>query len=79
MLGDHNCLLSQSQSERHSTWPFRIKGVEQEVAVRGNLRAADGRDLLAMCLAGSGIMRLAENVAMPLTRISALQTLLQEF
>ncbi len=79
MLRDHNCLLKQRASGVQDSWPFKIKGVHQEITVAGNLRSGHNRDLLALCLADFGIMRLCETIALPLTRSGALKILLGEF
>lgn len=78
-LARHNCLMWQSPMERLNRWPFVIEGQREEVPVRGNFRSSDGSTLFQLCLAGVGIMRLAEHLAVPAIRAGQLMPLLADY
>lgn len=78
-LAKHNCLLWLGPQEHLNRWPFRIADEEAEVAVRGNFRSGDGLALFDLCVAGVGVMRLAEHLARPAIRDGKLVPLLEPF
>lgn len=75
-LTRHNCLLWQAPMDRLNRWPFIVEGVPEEVAVSGTFRSSNGSSLFEMCVAGVGIMRLAEHLALPAIRAGRLVALL---
>ncbi|WP_332824328.1 LysR family transcriptional regulator [Ramlibacter sp.] len=78
-LDRHNCLMWQSPMERLNRWPFVIAGQREEISVRGNFRSSDGPTLFQLCVAGVGIMRLAEHLALPAIREGRLVPLLADY
>ncbi|TFY98694.1 LysR family transcriptional regulator [Ramlibacter rhizophilus] len=78
-LDRHNCLMWQSPMERLNRWPFVMQGEREEISVRGNFRSSDGPTLYQLCLAGVGIMRLAEHLATPAIREGRLVPLLTDY
>ena len=77
-LAQHNCLMWQAPMEHLNRWPFVVNGGRQEIAVQGNFRSSDGTALFQMCVAGVGVMRLAEHLALPATRSNVLVPLLAD-
>lgn len=75
----HDCLLWQGAWEHLNHWPFRIDGKLVRLAVNGRFRSGDGGTLFQLCTAGSGVMRLAEHLAVPAARDGRLDVLLEEF
>ncbi|MGV8823675.1 LysR family transcriptional regulator [Methylibium petroleiphilum] len=78
-LGRHNCLLWQGPMDHLNRWPFVVNGVPQEVPVQGSFRSSDGTALFEMCVAGVGVMRLAEHLALPAIRRGVLVPLLADY
>jgi DNA-binding transcriptional LysR family regulator len=78
-LGGHNCLLWHTSQDHLNRWPFMINGERQEVTVQGNFRSSDGTTLFQLCMAGVGVMRLAEHLALPAIRSKALVPLLGDY
>ena len=78
-LDRHNCLLWQAPMDRLNRWPFMINGKRQDIGVHGNFRSSDGTTLFQMCVAGVGVMRLAEHLAVPAIRSKALVPLLSDY
>lgn len=78
-LARHNCLMWQSPMERLNRWQFMINGRREEISVRGNFRSSDGPTLFQLCVAGVGIMRLAEHLALPAIRQARLVPLLSDY
>lgn len=78
-LGNYDCLMWEGAREHLNRWPFRVEGALQTVQARGRFRSNNGMSLYEMCLAGSGIMRLAEHLARPAIRQGLLSPLLEEF
>ncbi|HET9822991.1 MAG TPA: LysR family transcriptional regulator [Burkholderiaceae bacterium] len=76
-LARHEGLLWEPPMEHLNRWPFVSDGHAQEVTVRGRLHSSDGSALFQWCLAGAGVMRLAEHLALPAIRRGALVPLLQ--
>lgn len=56
-LAAHNCLRFNFRSAE-AGWPFRSDGVDQLLAVRGNIEANNGETLHQLVLQGVGIARL---------------------
>ncbi|AQH03894.1 LysR family transcriptional regulator (plasmid) [Burkholderia sp. KK1] len=78
-LTKHTCLTWESPREHLNQWPFMINGKLERVAVRGSFRSTDGTTLFQLCVAGVGIMRLAEHLALPAIRRGELVRLLCEY
>ncbi|GGD73233.1 MULTISPECIES: LysR family transcriptional regulator [Caballeronia] len=78
-LTKHACLTWESPREHLNQWPFIINGKLERVAVRGGFRSTDGTTLFQLCVAGVGIMRLAEHLALPAIRRGELVRLLSEY
>lgn len=78
-LTKHTCLTWESPREHLNQWPFMINGKLECVAVRGSFRSTDGTTLFQLCVAGVGIMRLAEHLALPAIRRGELVRLLCEY
>ena len=47
--------------------------------MRGNFRSSDGSTLFQLCVAGVGVMRLAEHLALPAIKSGALVSLLADY
>lgn len=78
-LARHNCLMWQAPTEHLNRWPFAVDGKRHEVPVQGNFRSSDGTVLFQMCVAGVGVMRLAEHLALPAIRGKVLVPLLADY
>jgi DNA-binding transcriptional LysR family regulator len=78
-LAEHSCLLWDSPHAHLNRWPFLIDGAVQPVNVRGTLRSSDGLALFSLCVAGMGIMRCAEHLALPAIRSGRLVPLLGDY
>jgi DNA-binding transcriptional LysR family regulator len=78
-LDKHACLTWESPREHLNQWPFTINGRIERIAVRGGFRSTDGTTLFQLCVAGVGIMRLAEHLALPAIRRGALVPILSEY
>ncbi|WP_336470418.1 LysR substrate-binding domain-containing protein [Caldimonas tepidiphila] len=75
-LDRHDCLLWQPPMDHLNRWPFMIGGQRQDILVRGGFCSSDRTSLFQMCVAGVGIMRLAEHLALPAIRSEVLVPLL---
>jgi DNA-binding transcriptional LysR family regulator len=78
-LARHNCLLWHAPHDHLNRWPFMINGKPEEIAVQGNFRSSDGSTLVQLCVAGVGVMRLAEHLALPAIRGKTLVPLLSDY
>ncbi|MBL0420695.1 LysR family transcriptional regulator [Ramlibacter sp. AW1] len=78
-LSRHNCLMWQSPMDRLNRWPFMISGSREEFAVNGSFRSSNGWSLFQLCVAGVGIMRLAEHLAVPAIQSGQLVPLLADY
>jgi len=78
-LGRHNCLAWSSPMDHLNRWPFMVNGQRQEILAQGSFRSADGTALFEMCVAGVGVMRLAEHLAIPAIRSKELVPLLTNY
>ena len=56
-----------------------MDGVVETVAVEGDFRSANGFSLAQICLAGHGVMRMAEHLANPAIARGDLVPLLSEY
>lgn len=78
-LERHNCLMWHGPLDHLNRWPFVINGEAKQMPVRGNFMSSDGMTLFQMCIAGAGVMRLAEHLAVPAIRSGALLPLLSDY
>lgn len=78
-LSRHACLTWEAPREHLNQWPFMLNGRLEKIAVQGNFRSTDGTTLFQLCMAGMGIMRLAEHLALPAIRTGRLVPLLAEY
>ena len=78
-LSRFDCLLWQGAQEHLNRWPFVVDGSPVSVPVSGPFRSDNGMALYQMCLAGVGIMRLAEHLACPAIADGRLAPLLAGF
>lgn len=78
-LERHNCLLWEPPMEHLNRWPFVLNGKRQDLLVKGRFRSSDGTALFQMCVAGVGVMRLAEHLALPAIRSQVLVPLLVDY
>jgi DNA-binding transcriptional LysR family regulator len=56
-----------------------VKGKLEKTSVQGRFHSSDGTTLYQLCLAGMGIMRLAEHLALPAIRKGELVQLLSDY
>jgi len=77
-LQQHNCLTFTFRRSRNG-WPFRVKGEDQELIVRGNLQLNNGQTMLQATLAGLGVARFGAFLAAPAIKTGALVPLLEKF
>lgn len=75
-LSLHNCLLWSGSQENLNHWPFLVHGELRKFNAQGNFRSSNGMTLFQLCLAGVGVMRLAEHLAVPAIRQNKLVHLL---
>ncbi len=66
--GQHRCLLWDGMHKHLNRWPFIIDGRLVHIVARGGFHSDNGSSLYQLCLAGMGIMRLAEHLALPAIR-----------
>jgi DNA-binding transcriptional LysR family regulator len=78
-LGRHNCLMWDGQHDHLNQWPFLLNGKAEKLPVQGKFRSSDGSTLFELCVAGIGIMRLAEHLAVPAIRNGKLVPLLSDY
>ena len=77
-LSTHNCLMWSGAQEHLNAWPFVVEGERRAFVARGNFGSSSGMTLFQMCVAGTGVMRLAEHLALPAIRRGELLELLTE-
>lgn len=77
-LAAHNCLMWAGSQEHLNDWPFVVDGLRRSFVARGNFRSGSGMTLFQMCVAGTGVMRLAEHLALPAIARGELVQLLGE-
>jgi DNA-binding transcriptional LysR family regulator len=78
-LQKQNCLMWHGSQEHLNRWPFRIDGELHELTARGNVSSDNGQTLFQLCVAGVGIMRCAEHLAVPAIKLGILVPLLSQF
>lgn len=78
-LTQHNCLEWQGEHDRLNHWPFKNAEDTAPFVARGNFRSSNGLTMFAMCVAGVGIMRMAEHLALPAIRNGTLVRLLEHY
>lgn len=78
-LAGANCLMWEGRRGHLNRWPFLVDGAVETVAVEGDFRSANGLSLVQICLAGHGVMRMAEHLANPAIARGDLVPLLSEY
>lgn len=78
-LSRYNCLLWEGPRGHLNRWPFLVDGRRETVTVSGNFKSSNGLTLVQLCLAGVGIMRMAEHLAVPAVGEGRLVTLLDDY
>lgn len=78
-LARHTCLMWEPPRDHLNQWPFMVNGKLEKTSVQGRFHSSDGTTLYQLCLAGMGIMRLAEHLAVPAIRRGALVQLLSDY
>lgn len=78
-LSRHACLMWEAPREHLNQWPFMVNGQPEKLTVQGNFRSTDGTTLFQLCMAGMGIMRLAEHLAVPAIRRGDLVPILSDY
>lgn len=78
-LKSHNCLMWKGNAQHLNTWPFYESKRRSTIRVDGSFRSNNGNALIEACIDGVGVMRMAEHIAVPLTKSKKLVQVLQEF
>lgn len=78
-LRQHKCLMWDGPHDHLNQWPFLVNGKTERFPVQGSFRSSDGSTLFELCLAGIGIMRLAEHLALPAIRSGRLVPVLSDY
>jgi len=78
-LARANCLMWEGRRGHLNRWPFLVDGAVETVTVTGDFRSANGLSLVQLCLAGHGVMRMAEHLANPAIARGDLVPLLGEY
>lgn len=77
--GQHHCLLWEGANKHLNRWPFRIDGRIEHFEAQGNFHSDNGSTLYELCVAGVGIMRCAEHLALPAIRRGDLVEVLADY
>lgn len=77
-LKNRNCLMWKGNAHHLNTWPLFESDSRKTIRVYGNFRSNNGMSLIAACLDGIGIMRMAEHVALPLIELGKLVQVLKD-
>lgn len=72
------CLAWDSGRDALNHWLFDLNGVRHSFHARSRLRCNQGMSLFELCLAGEGVMRVAEHLARPAIREGRLVHLLAD-
>lgn len=59
------CIAWDASREHLNHWNFWINGTKQEFVAKSRFRSNQGMSLFGLCLAGQGVMRVAEHLARP--------------
>ena len=78
-LARHRCLMWEQPRDHLNGWPFMINKKRETIPVQGSFHSIDGTTLYQLCVAGMGIMRLAEHLALPAIRRGELVHLLSDY
>ena len=78
-LARHSCLMWAPPRDHLNRWPFMVNDQREHIYVQGRFHSIDGTTLYQLCLAGIGIMRLAEHLALPAIRRGELVPLLSDY
>jgi len=77
--GQHQCLLWEGMNKHLNRWPLRIDGRIEHFEARGSFHTDNGSVLYELCVAGMGIMRCAEHMALPAIRRGDLVEVLGDY
>ena len=77
--GHHKCLAWDGMHKHMNRWPFIINGTLEHLQVRGYFHSDNGSTLYQLCVAGVGIMRLAEHLALPAIERGDLVPILSDY
>ncbi|WGH78723.1 LysR family transcriptional regulator [Jannaschia ovalis] len=64
-LGALPCLAWDGSRDHLNRWPFTVAGAPVILRAESRFRSNQGMSLVEMCLAGFGVMRMAEHLARP--------------
>jgi len=78
-LNGHDCLMWTGSQAHLNRWRFVDGGRAQDVAVSGRFHGDNGMALFQLCLAGMGVLRVAEHWALPAIARGDLVPLLADF
>lgn len=73
------CLSWCGARDHLNRWTFLVEGRERHFYADGRFRSNEGMSLYQMCLAGFGVMRLAEHLARPAIQSGRLVQLLADY
>ena len=76
-LARHSC-LTLSHIPGSARWPFRVKGEQVRIDVRGAIAADSGHMLMKLAIEGAGIVRLGDNVVANAIKEGLLEPVLQD-
>jgi len=77
--GQHHCLLWEGMNKHLNRWPLQIDGRIVHLEVQGTVHSDNGSTLYELCVAGVGIMRCAEHLALPAIRRGDLVEVLADY
>ncbi len=78
-LAGHNCLMWTGSQAHLNRWPFVQGGRTVHIPVSGAFHGDNGMALFQLCLAGVGVLRVAEHWALPAIARGDLTPLLGDF
>jgi len=78
-LHEHNCLMWEGFQAHLNRWPFLASDQRIHIPVQGNFRSTSGQTLFELCVAGVGIMRLGNHLALPAIEKGILVPVLSDY
>lgn len=72
------CIAWDASRGHLNRWTFLINGEKQEFVAKSRFRSNQGMSLFGLCLAGQGVMRVAEHLARPAIKDGRLVQLLPD-
>lgn len=78
-LEQHECLSWHGPQDHLNRWPFLVDGKREEFIANGRYASMTGTALFQLCIAGMGVMRCAEHIAIPALRSGQLVALLTPY